>query len=150
MDPSSARTGGSILGDKTRMVELSRSDSAYVRPSPTRGTLGGVTRRTTEAILLCEAAGYDPVLVETVGVGQSETAVEDMVDAFVLLVSPAGGDELQGIKKGVVELADIIAVNKADGALVRAWFRRFIVLAIWYRFAYFGFIGYFNGEKTRY
>ena len=119
MDPSSARTGGSILGDKTRMVELSRSDAAYVRPSPTRGTLGGVTRRTTEAILLCESAGYDPILVETVGVGQSETAVEDMVDAFLLLVSPAGGDDLQGIKKGVVELADIIAVNKADGALVR-------------------------------
>lgn len=108
------------MGDKTRMVELSRSDSAYVRPSPTRGTLGGVTRRTTEAIQLCEAAGYDPVFVETVGVGQSETAVEDMVDAFLLLVPPAGGDELQGIKKGVVELADLIVINKADGPLVRS------------------------------
>jgi len=107
------------LGDKTRMTELARAENAYVRPSPTKGSLGGVTRRTTEAILLCEAAGYDPVLIETVGVGQSETAVEDMVDAFLLLVSPAGGDELQGIKKGVVELADIIAVNKADGPLVR-------------------------------
>ncbi|KAL6062043.1 Methylmalonyl Co-A mutase-associated GTPase MeaB [Balamuthia mandrillaris] len=118
VDPSSARTGGSILGDKTRMTELSRHPLAYVRPSPTCGTLGGVTRHTTEAILLCESAGYSHVLVETVGVGQSETAVEDMVDMFVLLVPPAGGDELQGIKKGIMELADLLIVNKQDGDFV--------------------------------
>ncbi|KAI9217651.1 ArgK protein-domain-containing protein, partial [Blastocladiella britannica] len=117
VDPSSTRTGGSILGDKTRMPELSRHDDAYVRPSPARGTLGGVARNTVDAILLCEANGYEVVLVETVGVGQSETMVADMVDAMVLLVSPAGGDELQGMKKGIVEVSDLVLVNKADGAL---------------------------------
>ncbi|KAF9954787.1 hypothetical protein BGZ72_004296 [Mortierella alpina] len=118
VDPSSSRTGGSILGDKTRMTELSRSTMAYVRPSPSRGTLGGVARNTTEAITLCEAAGYDICLVETVGVGQSETMVADIVDMFVLLVPPAGGDELQGMKKGIMELSDLVIVNKSDGALV--------------------------------
>ncbi|KAI1315561.1 hypothetical protein EDD11_000634 [Mortierella claussenii] len=125
VDPSSARTGGSILGDKTRMTELSRDTKAYVRPSPSRGTLGGVciegarvARNTTEAITLCEAAGYDICLVETVGVGQSETMVADIVDMFVLLVPPAGGDELQGMKKGIMELSDLVIVNKSDGALV--------------------------------
>ncbi|ORZ40779.1 ArgK protein-domain-containing protein [Catenaria anguillulae PL171] len=117
VDPSSTRTGGSILGDKTRMPLLSRSDSAYVRPSPARGTLGGVARNTNDAIVLCEAGGYDIVLVETVGVGQSETMVADMVDLMVLLVSPAGGDELQGMKKGIVEVSDLVLVNKADGEL---------------------------------
>ncbi|KAI7816524.1 ArgK protein-domain-containing protein [Gamsiella multidivaricata] len=117
VDPSSARTGGSILGDKTRMTELSRDTKAYVRPSPSRGTLG-VARNTTEAITLCEAAGYDICLVETVGVGQSETMVADIVDMFVLLVPPAGGDELQGMKKGIMELSDLVIVNKSDGALV--------------------------------
>mgnify|MGYP002480279848 CR=1 FL=1 len=120
IDPSSARTGGSVLGDKTRMVELSKEENAYVRPSPSSGTLGGVTKHTNEAILLLEEAGYDVILIETVGVGQSETAVEDMVDMFAMLSSPAGGDELQGIKRGIVELADIIIVNKADGELVNA------------------------------
>ncbi|KAF9557600.1 hypothetical protein EC968_007533 [Mortierella alpina] len=118
VDPSSSRTGGSILGDKTRMTELSRNTMAYVRPSPSRGTLGGVARNTTEAITLCEAAGYDICLVETVGVGQSETMVADIVDMFVLLVPPAGGDELQGMKKGIMELSDLVIVNKSDGALV--------------------------------
>src|SRR5665213_897920 len=117
VDPSSKRTGGSILGDKTRMEELSRAPHAFIRPSPTGGTLGGVARRTREAVVLCEAAGYDVILVETVGVGQSETAVADMVDLFCLLLLPAAGDELQGIKKGIVELAELILVNKADGAL---------------------------------
>jgi LAO/AO transport system kinase len=117
VDPSSRRTGGSILGDKTRMTELSRTEAAFIRPSPTGGTLGGVTRRTRESIILCEAAGFDVVLVETVGVGQSETAVADMVDLFCLLLLPSAGDELQGIKKGIVELADLILVNKADGEL---------------------------------
>ena len=120
VDPSSQRTGGSILGDKTRMEELTRNTSAFIRPSPSGGTLGGVARRTREAMLACEAAGYDVVIVETVGVGQSETAVSDMVDLFMLLLLPGGGDELQGIKKGIVELADLIVVNKADGALVDA------------------------------
>ncbi|KAI9284342.1 ArgK protein [Umbelopsis sp. AD052] len=120
VDPSSSRTGGSILGDKTRMTELSRADDAYVRPSPSRGTLGGVARNTNEAILLCEAAGYDVTLVETVGVGQSETMVAEMVDMFVLLVGPGGGDELQGLKKGIVELSDLVVVNKADGKLADA------------------------------
>jgi LAO/AO transport system kinase len=115
VDPSSRRTGGSILGDKTRMEALSRHDQAFIRPSPSRGTLGGVTRRTRESILLCEAAGFDVILVETVGVGQSETAVADMVDLFCLLLLPSAGDELQGIKKGIVELAELILVNKADG-----------------------------------
>ena len=118
VDPSSRRTGGSILGDKTRMEELSRLPEAFIRPSPTGGTLGGVARRTREAIVLCEAAGFDVIIVETVGVGQSETTVADMVDLFCLLLSPASGDELQGIKKGIVELAELIIVNKADGALL--------------------------------
>ena len=148
MDPSSTRTGGSILGDKTRMIELTKHTGAYVRPSPSRGTLGGVARNTNEAIFLCESAfnvsfsihslvscpffafpfllmrapgaGYNVVLIETVGVGQSEVMVADMVDMFTLLVPPAGGDELQGIKKGIVEHADLVVVNKADGELVNA------------------------------
>jgi LAO/AO transport system kinase len=115
VDPSSARTGGSILGDKTRMARLAASDHAYIRPSPTAGTLGGVAAKTREAMLLCEAAGFDVVRVETVGIGQSETAVSDMTDFFLALMLPGAGDELQGIKKGLVELADMIAVNKADG-----------------------------------
>ena len=115
VDPSSARTGGSILGDKTRMADLSASDQAFIRPSPAAGTLGGVAAKTREAMLLCEAAGFDVVLVETVGIGQSETAVCDMTDFFLALMLPGGGDELQGIKKGLIELADMIAINKADG-----------------------------------
>jgi LAO/AO transport system kinase len=115
VDPSSARTGGSILGDKTRMARLSASEHAYIRPSPASGTLGGVAAKTREAMLLCEAAGFDVVLVETVGIGQSETAVYDMTDFFLALMLPGAGDELQGIKKGLVELADMIAINKADG-----------------------------------
>lgn len=120
VDPSSPRSGGSILGDKTRMEELARNANAYIRPSPTAGTLGGVARRTREAGLVCEAAGFDVVLVETVGVGQSETAVADMVDVFLLILPPAGGDELQGLKKGIVELAHLVIVNKADGDLEAA------------------------------
>ncbi|MFZ6005524.1 MAG: methylmalonyl Co-A mutase-associated GTPase MeaB [Actinomycetota bacterium] len=120
IDPSSSVSGGSILGDKTRMAELSRSSDAFIRPSPSSGTLGGVARRTREAMLLCEAAGFDLVIVETVGVGQSEVAVADMVDLFLLVASPAGGDELQGIKRGIMELADVIAVNKADSDLLAA------------------------------
>lgn len=120
VDPSSPRTGGSILGDKTRMEELSRHPNAYIRPSPSGNTLGGVARRTREAMLVCEAAGYDVVLVETVGVGQSETAVANMTDLFMLLLAPGTGDELQGIKKGIVELADVVVVNKADGDLAMA------------------------------
>jgi LAO/AO transport system kinase len=116
VDPSSTRTGGSILGDKTRMGELTRRAEAFVRPSPTGGTLGGVTRRTREALLLCEAAGFDVVIVETVGAGQSEVSVEAMVDCFLVLVAPGGGDDLQGIKRGIMELADIVVVTKADGA----------------------------------
>lgn len=115
VDPSSARSGGSILGDKTRMALLAASDDAFIRPSPSSGTLGGVAAKTREAMLLCEAAGFDVVLVETVGIGQSETAVCDMTDFFLALMLPGGGDELQGIKKGLVELADMIAINKADG-----------------------------------
>ena len=115
VDPSSSRTGGSILGDKTRMARLAIDDNAFVRPSPSSGTLGGVAAKTREAMLLCEAAGFDVVLVETVGIGQSETAVCDMTDFFLALMLPGAGDELQGIKKGLVELADMIAVNKADG-----------------------------------
>src|SRR3569832_1258185 len=115
VDPSSARTGGSILGDKTRMARLSASDHAFIRPSPSSGTLGGVAAKTREAMLLCEAAGFDVVLVETVGIGQSETAVCDMTDFFLALMLPGAGDELQGIKTGLVELADMIAINKADG-----------------------------------
>jgi LAO/AO transport system kinase len=115
VDPSSSRTGGSILGDKTRMARLAIDPDAFIRPSPSSGTLGGVAAKTRETMLLCEAAGYDVVLVETVGVGQSETAVADMTDFFLVLMVAGGGDELQGIKKGIVELADMIAVNKADG-----------------------------------
>jgi LAO/AO transport system kinase len=117
IDPSSKRTGGSILGDKTRMEELVRDKNAFIRPSPSGGSLGGVARRTREAMLLCEAAGFDIILVETDGVGQSETTVAEMVDVFMLLLAPAGGDELQGIKRGVMELADLIVINKADGNL---------------------------------
>jgi LAO/AO transport system kinase len=117
IDPSSKRGGGSILGDKTRMEELSRRSAAFIRPSPAGATLGGVARRTREAMLLVEAAGFDTVIVETVGVGQSETAVSDMVDMFIVLLLPGGGDDLQGIKRGVIELADLIVVNKADGDL---------------------------------
>src|SRR6201984_1961358 len=115
VDPSSARTGGSILADKTRMARLSASEHAYIRPSPASGTLGGVAAKTREAMLLCEAAGFDVILVETVGLGQSETAVADMTDFFLALMLPGAGDELQGIKKGLVELADMIAINNADG-----------------------------------
>jgi GTPase len=115
VDPSSTRTGGSILGDKTRMARLATDDKAFIRPSPSSGTLGGVAAKTRETMLLCEAAGFDVVLVETVGIGQSETAVADMTDFFLALMLPGAGDELQGIKKGLVELADMIAVNKADG-----------------------------------
>jgi LAO/AO transport system kinase len=115
IDPTSRRSGGSILGDKTRMVRLATRHGAFVRPSPTSGTLGGVHRRTREALLICEAAGYDIVFVETVGVGQSETAVADMVDTFVVLMLAGAGDGLQGIKRGILELAEVIAVNKADG-----------------------------------
>ena len=115
VDPSSARSGGSILGDKTRMTRLAASERAYIRPSPSSGTLGGVATKTREAMLLCEAAGFDVILVETVGIGQSETAVADMTDFFLALMLPGAGDELQGIKKGLVELADMIAINKADG-----------------------------------
>jgi LAO/AO transport system kinase len=120
IDPSSARSGGAILGDKTRMQELARDPNAFIRPSPSGRTAGGVARRTREAVLLVEAAGFDVVLVETVGVGQSETAVAEMVDVFVLLLSPVGGDDLQGIKRGVMELADILVVTKSDGALASA------------------------------
>jgi LAO/AO transport system kinase len=115
VDPTSTRTGGSILGDKTRMARLSQHENAFIRPSPTGTTLGGVTRKTRETMLLVEAAGFDVVIVETVGVGQSETAVANMVDMFLVLLLPGGGDDLQGIKKGIIELADLIGINKADG-----------------------------------
>jgi LAO/AO transport system kinase len=120
VDPTSAVSGGSILGDKTRMETLAFAKNAFVRPSPAGKTLGGVTRRTRESLLLCEAAGFDVILVETVGVGQSETAVADMTDMFLLLLLPTGGDELQGIKRGIMELADLILVNKADGDQVNS------------------------------
>ncbi|MGI8663443.1 MAG: methylmalonyl Co-A mutase-associated GTPase MeaB [Acidimicrobiales bacterium] len=120
IDPSSTRSGGSILGDKTRMELLARETDAYIRPSPSSGVLGGVARRTREAMVVCEAAGFDVVVIETVGVGQSEVDVDDMVDTFVLLVAAGGGDELQGIKRGVTEMADIVAVTKADGELLVA------------------------------
>ena len=120
VDPSSARTGGSILGDKTRMDRLSREAAAFIRPSPSGAALGGVARRTREAIALCEAAGFDVVLVETVGVGQSEIMVAEMTDVFCLLLAPGGGDELQGVKRGIMEIADLIVVNKADGDLAAA------------------------------
>lgn len=119
VDPTSQRSGGSILGDKTRMSRLSVSPAAFIRPSPTSGTLGGVARKTRETMALVEGAGFDVVIVETVGVGQSETTVAGMVDTFVALLLPGGGDDLQGIKKGVIELADIVAINKADGDNVR-------------------------------
>ena len=117
VDPSSARTGGSILGDKTRMDRLARDPRAFIRPSPAARQMGGVARRSREAVALCEAAGFDVVLIETVGVGQSETMVAGIADLFVLLLAPAGGDELQGVKRGIMEVADLILVNKADGAL---------------------------------
>ena len=117
VDPSSARSGGSIWGDKTRMEHLSREKNAFIRPSPSQSQLGGVARRTREAVALCEAAGFDAVLIETVGVGQSETMVAEMSDLFLLLLAPAGGDELQGVKRGIMEIADLILVNKADGPL---------------------------------
>ncbi|MGM0741944.1 MAG: methylmalonyl Co-A mutase-associated GTPase MeaB [Pseudomonadota bacterium] len=117
VDPSSARSGGSILGDKTRMEQLSRDPNAFIRPSPAQSHLGGVARRSREAVAVCEAAGFDVVLIETVGVGQSETVVAEMSDLFILLLAPAGGDELQGVKRGIMEIADIILVNKADGDL---------------------------------
>ncbi|OZA02128.1 MAG: methylmalonyl Co-A mutase-associated GTPase MeaB, partial [Rhodobacterales bacterium 17-64-5] len=118
VDPSSARTGGSILGDKTRMERLSRDPLAFIRPSPSRSELGGVARRTREAVALCEAAGFDVILIETVGVGQSETVVAQLCDVFLLLLAPAGGDELQGVKRGIMEMADLLLINKADGALL--------------------------------
>ena len=120
VDPSSARSGGSILGDKTRMERLSRDPLAFIRPSPSQAQMGGVARRTREAVALCEAAGFDVVLVETVGVGQSETMVAELTDLFVLLIAPAGGDELQGVKRGIMEMADLILVSKADGELKSA------------------------------
>ena len=134
VDPSSSVSKGSILGDKTRMEKLAASDNAFIRPSPTGGSLGGVARKTREAILVCEAAGYDVVLVETVGVGQSETTVAEMVDFFLLLKLAGAGDELQGIKRGILELADLIAINKADGEnlqaaeLARAEFERALAI----------------------
>lgn len=115
IDPSSPSTGGSILGDKTRMDTLARSSNAFIRPTPARGHLGGVARHTRESILLCEAAGYEVIIVETVGVGQSETAVHQMTDCFLLLLLPGAGDELQGLKRGILELTDVVAINKADG-----------------------------------
>ncbi|MEM6891080.1 MAG: methylmalonyl Co-A mutase-associated GTPase MeaB, partial [Pseudomonadota bacterium] len=120
VDPSSARSGGSILGDKTRMDRLAREPNAFIRPSPSQTHLGGVARRTREAVKLCEGAGFDVVLIETVGVGQSETVVAQMADLFLLLLAPAGGDELQGVKRGIMEIADLILVNKADGDLKAA------------------------------
>lgn len=123
VDPSSARSGGSILGDKTRMEHLSRDPMAFIRPSPSQAQMGGVARRTREAVALCEAAGFDVVLIETVGVGQSETMVAEMCDLFLLLLAPAGGDELQGVKRGIMEMADLILVNKADGDLKPAALR---------------------------
>jgi LAO/AO transport system kinase len=116
VDPSSEKTGGSILGDKTRMSSLSNNEGAFIRPSPTKNTLGGVSSATRENILLCEAAGYDVIIVETVGVGQSETHVRNMVDFFLLMMLPGAGDELQGIKKGIMEMADGLIINKADGS----------------------------------
>lgn len=123
IDPSSARTGGSILGDKTRMERLSRNPNAFIRPSPSQSHLGGVGRRTREAVALCEASGFDIILIETVGVGQSETVAAQLSDLFILLLAPAGGDELQGVKRGIMEMADLILVNKADGDLKPAAMR---------------------------
>lgn len=123
VDPSSARNGGSILGDKTRMERLARDPLAFIRPSPSQAQMGGVARRTREAVALCEAAGFDIILIETVGVGQSETVVAELCDLFILLLAPAGGDELQGVKRGIMEMADLILVNKADGDLKSAAMR---------------------------
>ena len=123
VDPSSARSGGSILGDKTRMEHLARDPLAFIRPSPSQAQMGGVARRTREAVALCEAAGFDIILIETVGVGQSETVVAELCDLFILLLAPAGGDELQGVKRGIMEMADLILVNKADGDLKPAAMR---------------------------
>jgi LAO/AO transport system kinase len=120
VDPSSRLSGGSILGDKTRMPGLATQPAAYIRPSPSAGTLGGVARKTRESMLVCEAAGYDVLLIETVGVGQSETMVADMTDCFIALMLPGAGDELQAVKRGLLELVDVIAVNKADGATKQA------------------------------
>ena len=120
VDPSSRRSGGAILGDKTRMQRLAQAPAAFIRPSPAGTTLGGIARRTREAALVCEAAGFEVIVIETVGVGQSETAVADMVDGFLLLLAPGGGDDLQGIKRGIVELADLLVINKADGDLLPA------------------------------
>ena len=118
VDPASKRGGGAILGDKTRMAELARAEGTFIRPSPGGATMGGVARRTRETILLCEAAGFDTVIVETIGAGQSETTVAEMVDMFLLILPPAAGDELQGLKRGVIELADLVLINKADGELL--------------------------------
>lgn len=123
VDPSSARSGGSILGDKTRMERLARAPGAFIRPSPSQTHLGGVAQRTREAVALCEAAGFDVVLIETVGVGQSETVVAELSDVFVLLLAPGGGDELQGVKRGIMEAADVILINKADGGMREAAMR---------------------------
>lgn len=123
VDPSSTRSGGSILGDKTRMSLLAREENAYIRPTPSSNTLGGVARRTREVVMLCEAAAFDVILIETVGVGQSETMVAGVSDIFLLLMAPAGGDELQGVKRGIMEIADILVVNKADGDLKSAAMR---------------------------
>ncbi len=123
VDPSSARSGGSILGDKTRMERLARDPNAFIRPSPSRSELGGVAQNTRDVVALCEGAGFDVILIETVGVGQSETVVAEMSDLFVLLLAPAGGDELQGVKRGIMEIADLILVNKADGGLKEAAIR---------------------------
>lgn len=120
VDPSSVRSGGSILGDKTRMERLSRNKNAFIRPSPSQSNLGGIARRTREVVNICDAAGFDVILIETVGVGQSETIVAQISDLFALLLAPAGGDELQGVKRGIMEMADLILVNKADGDLVAA------------------------------
>ena len=120
VDPSSKISGGSILGDKVRMEKLSREKDAFIRPSPSAGSLGGVARRTREAMLLCEASGFDVILVETVGVGQSEITVSEMVDCFLVLLLPGGGDEIQGIKKGIIEMADVLVINKADGDMTPA------------------------------
>lgn len=120
IDPSSPKTGGSILGDKTRMERLARNANAFIRPSPSGGMLGGIARKTYDTLLLCEAAGFDVIIIETVGVGQSETTVNNLVDMFMLLLAPGGGDDLQGIKRGIMEMADILVVNKADGDLIEA------------------------------
>ena len=120
VDPSSVRSGGSILGDKTRMERLARNKNAFIRPSPSQSHLGGIARRTREVVNICDAAGFDVILIETVGVGQSETIVAQISDLFALLLAPAGGDELQGVKRGIMEMADLILVNKADGDLVSA------------------------------